>query len=695
MATLDLKVHRRYIVPPQAGLTWSIGLTEATVNEGATITGPAISVALNGYSPAADEFAYITLTTMTAADFAVAFPGETQATSASGDFPIGYTDAMKDAIEALGGTGVITQVNGINAIILGFKLDTFTSVSISRATTERPGDNGSRRLVHQILDPSNGTIATASDSCVINDISIAPGSGDLTSIEITNAFVDVFGPGQSPATGTEIGRFVFKDDVGDTLTPGAGALVFPTGGDSDGRFAIFDFGSGSDRYRLRHTAVVADFEGAGLKLNYPISVQGTIGAVTITQPLLLHKRYALIDPTGNQTATEVTFDTCDAFKTLVNLNTSNRTIKPSVTALATKVLRKSTYTGDIINTASNITWDLGGGMVFNHRKGMFIRSGNNIRIVGGGFGVGTSDATVDAKKDIDNAECGTGSAAPDWLENVIIEGATCFASNDELWRVKNRVRGFRFNRVLFCYPFYPANHTKSGVHNHGPAVSDFCGNVVADKCLLWAADTRMFQLNGAWGFRQTNCVIGFWKDNQAGVRLIGSRGTLAEATATEAVVDANLLVPAVDNATYRGGAIELLKIQEAISNIYVPQTGNYVNFFCFPGTDDFGDHPLTVANGAIVLSGCSGAAALTSAANFENVGLTIMPTATEQNRRDVFDDVVDNAGDPDLQITLDVRAQARAGIADTFVSPAAFEALYGSGSPPWMGGGSLTHGVVS
>lgn len=402
-------------------------------------------------------------------------------------------------------------------------------------------------------------------------------------------------------------------------------------------------------------------------------------------------QYPLANPTGNQTPNVAEFSTCDEFKNLANEGVSNRTIRPA--ANVTGVLRKSSYTAEVISTASNETWEGNGKVALMCRRAIQDRSGRNkirrrLLIV-----PGTYDATPTAKKDIDGLEGGVGGDEP--LEEVIYDQCVIGLTNDEVARWKHKARKIRITRSIICFPLYPANHTKSNVHDLGLAVSDGAENVCVDNSLLYCASARMIQCQSALGVRMCNNIVMGWWDKMPATRISGSRSGLADANPTSFVGDGNLYGAVENTNAYRDQVIDLLSIDADISAVYLAQEGKYANHFVKPASDDFSDDPIRVNRG-ITLTGCSGPNALRTEQPFGTKGLIKMPTETEEQRRFAWNKILSEVGDGS-RLAQDVIGWTRAGIFKQHTSPAEFEALYGGPNAqgvPWMGPGSMGHGIV-
>lgn len=410
----------------------------------------------------------------------------------------------------------------------------------------------------------------------------------------------------------------------------------------------------------------------------------TTATVTLPEKPVLQA----IAPTGDETGNVRYYSTFAEFAALLADPGSNMTIEPAPGLRGG--LRKSTYTGDVILKGSNKTIRGTLETFINHRQGL--RSGpcDNIVIEGLALGVGTSDATSTAKKDIDNWEFGTKGQTT----NVALKKGISWGSNDESMRAKWNVDGLLFQNWIFVYPFYPANHTKSVLHPHGPAASDGAHKVWFDKC-IFVGDTRLAQLaQDTSGIVQTNCLSIGWHEHQAAIRFVGSRDDLASAQPVEAIAEGNLLMPPTDYYTYRTGAIELEKIQGAISHCYAAQSGRYPNQFI--RHNRFTPDPVTLANGGIGLTYCSGPDALQTEPPFLYHGVDRRPTETEAEIAALYNHILDNAGNGSL-LCQDVIAKIRAGTIERWVSPALMETMYGAPNAqgvPWVSGGTMGHGVV-
>lgn len=694
--SIAVSIRARHKVVTPAAILWEQSIDAGPIDEGASFAW-GIGVNLNGVTPGAGQIEYIDWRITTEAEFAAAFVGETQAIVAAGDFTEGFT-ALIDTLAASKGWSSTPLESPYAGRRIGIPLDGAAptlSGTITRVTVERSGDNGSRRFAGIIANPSLGSITGGhvTRSIVIEDISVAPGGGELAAIELDNYFADRLGVGLTPAADTVIGSFVFKDDAAVVLTPGADALTFLTGGDADGRFAIFDAGSGSDRYKLRHTAVVADFEDTPAprpRLSYPISVSGTVAGITVQASLKILPRNQLIDPAGNETAGETVCSTADEFKAAFAGTVTDKTISfgPTIEGVLTQ-----TVGGQIKMTGDRITVIGDRHVVYKNPNGvMNVTDARDVRIEGLAVGPG-APATVDEQDAVQNWSGGISGGASGDIQRVIWANCVVFAANDELWRVTGTgkikaPRGVRLTRSLLVYPFYDANHPKGAQHNHGIAASDLADHTMIDHCIIWGADTRDPQINGSCGNYVVNNIFGFWKTNQRGTAILGGRGTLAENTGpSSSIIAGNLYVPR--EAAARARAIWFYRVQKNATHHYVSDDNHFVN----PATDTFTDDPLTTSDG-IAHQECSDASVLQTAPGFAVAGLTRDPTTLEADRRALFDDLTTGAnrvGNNSAFCDWILANQVRAGVASENVTPAQFEGFYGAA---WDGaGGSRGHGV--
>lgn len=516
---------------------------------------------------------------------------------------------------------------------------------------------------------------------------------------LTQAYVDVLGPGVGRPADTQVAEFRFYD------TAGAVIAVIPAGStvvledNAGGRFAAFDGGgTGKARFRLRHTAVVCDFEQADLSMaqSLPLRVKATINGVSVVQTFALKKRLTAITPTGDQTGNIKTYSNFSEFQGHWQSTGSNMTIQPTDGLVGG--LRKSAFAteGPILKGA-NKTIKGSKDTFLNQRAGFLSGPVDNVIIEEMAMGVGTYDATPTALKELDNFSFGTKHpSAGTWSKNVAVRRGISFASNDENGRIKERCRRWHFKNWIFVYAQHPANHTKTNVHAFGPAVSDKAGYIYLEECILIGA-TRLAQIaKGVAGVVEVNCMSIGWMDSQAAIRFTPSASDWQHATPIEAIAEGNLLYLRSDTPAYRQGAIQFLSVDAAKSQVYVPQSGPMVNQFI--SHNKFTPDPVTVEGGGIEFKTCSGPDVLRTAPNFEYQGCARRPTSTEAEIRALFDRLTD----PTImgngsKLCVDVLAKIRAGTIEPWLSPAQMEGLYGAPNAqgvPWVSGGSMGHGVV-
>lgn len=796
MSVYLFPVTFRHKVPLQAVLQWSVALSLSTMDEGDSVD-LTVSVALNAYSPAAGEFAYVTLTTMTGSDFAAAFSGETQASVAAGDFAQGYTEAFKAAIEALGGTGEVITLNGISAIVLGFKIDTFTSVSITRVSVERAGDNGSRRLVHSISSPSNGVVLAASDSVVIADISLAPGAGDLATGELSADLLDVLitSPGTSPSVDTRIGRFIGRDSalVEKTLS----AVTFLSGGDAGGRFKITNAGGGN--FYLDTTSVLADFEDSTPPLpvsDYSISVSMTSGAITISASLKVRPRYPFVNPDGGPATATDHPTTMDELYTILAASPTDRTIDLDLmTGVHTREKTgAATFTngsavigavGHTLSVGNRVYFQTGGTLPTNftvfttattsaesnadtptpyyvvsvvagvslqlsatsggaaitagsagsgvhtwhspittqlkptmtrstlrghaevairHGRGWSFRQGNDVVLESLALRSGELMALLGgATRDVDNATWGF--QGEDWARNILVRNSEFTNSNDEQCRpdsdfpvagtTHRGTRHLRFEYTMFYEAFHNGGHSKGANHEHGPAASGWIVNVGFDHCMI-SGDIRNPRIaKGPRGAYVRNCLIYNWGGGaypaDAGIDIVCTDDTLANAKPTTVRLEGNLFYRV---GGLRNTAIVVYRGQETISNIYIPSSGNYQNYFCDPATDTFTDDPLTLGDGIQNSGSSSDAIINTGTPGFELASAQealLVATNSEALRRALKDDLIANCGNGS-QYGADIKALIAAGTTRSpgSVTPTTHRKRYG-----WNWDGITKHGITA
>lgn len=671
MAFIPIAIRAQHKVTAAADVLWSIAFDSATSDEG---TSNDLTVTLDPNGVTRTTTAYIDVRTPTASEFETLYSGETQAKVSEGHLTEGYT-ALFEAAAASAGVEYQALSSGCR---LGFPVGV-NSLAITRVSADLEGDQGDRRLSHLIENPSQGTISDNEASWVITDISTAPGAGELASIELSNSFVDRLGVGVAVATGTEIASFAFKDSEANTLTPGASALTLVN--DAGGRFAIHDAGSGNDRYKLRHTAVAADFEDTPAPkplLSYTIIVSGVVSGVTIQQSLKLYPRnQAILEAdVGDQTANVVEVSTADEFKSTCNTDADDRTIRfaSGVSGVLTQ-----TTSGQIKLKGERITIVGRDDVVYRNPNGvMSVSDCKDVLIKY--FAAGPGEPATTDEQDATQIWGGGIGGTGDWIERILYDHCIFFAGNDELWRVTGigltkAPRGCRITRSIICYPFYDASHPKGAAHNYGAAVSDWADHVMIDHSIIWGCRTRMPQINGSCGVYVVNNIIGFWADNSPASFILGGRGTLAENTGpSSSIWKGNLYVPR--SATAKARALEFNKVNKAVSHHFVDTDNHFIN----PATDTFANDALTTSNGIVHVS-CSDASVLQSEAGFAVADFTPDATATEQNRRDLFADIVADCGNGSALCDYLI-AHVQAGTADENVTPAAFATLFGGADWP-------------
>lgn len=720
MGQITANVRRRKIIITQPAITFAVALTEASLNEGALIHGPTVSCSLNGYSPTTGEVASVWLTTMTPADFAAAFPAETQATSAAGDFS-GYTTAFIAACTALGINAVADTVYGIAAVRIDFVLDSgVLSVGINRQTTERSGDNGTRRLVHSLKNPTKGTLSTASDSVTILDTTGVPVTGDLTEIRVTPDWADAahVDTGAVVATpGTVIGEILGFDSDG-------AAKVWASGGVTlvdalDGRFALAVISASPPRWNLVVGAGPSSVDFENL-LNgtshvprdfYRPIIQGVSGAITISQQVKIRPRYGEINPTGKGSLTSPDFEPTSyaTFDSAFGLSGDGKLVKISPSWIG---VQKRTGSAQPKWRRSNST--LMGHVLFasKHCRGFIFQQGHNIIVYNFAFRVSADLAlvtTTPAYKEVDNFNTAYGGSS--WWRNAIFLNCSISASNDELARVKGNDgwfnRGVRFKLCNFFSPLYNGGHPKGASHNLGPAVSPGNAHIMFQLCPIFNCLNRMPRFNRSVGCTVWNSLIHGWQDiaGRGGIECImgdvGAGGSHEQMTARIE----NTLFDTLD-AT-RLYAIKIDNLRDP-NTAWVYQAGN---FHIDKATDNFGNAPLTLGDGVALTTG-SVSGVLRATVPYELAGTYapgLFPTSTEAERRALEDYMVGPVNgrsgvrelDDDLNVIpgdnalnafdLDIIADYRAGTSDRGFTPTEADTQYAT---TWNGPGTKGHGMA-
>lgn len=512
------------------------------------------------------------------------------------------------------------------------------------------------------------------------------------------AYADVLGPGLSPPVDTQVAEFRFYDTNGVVFSTVPADATVILEDDAGGRFYVYNpGGTNKSRFKLRHTAVVCDFEQSSeiMAQSLPLRVKATISGVSVVQTFKLLKNLTAIAPKGDQSVPPnvKTYSTFAEFAAHLNNTGGNMTIEPAAGLVGG--LRKASYSGDVIFKGFNKTIKGTKDIFLNQRAALLSGDFKDSIIKDMAFAVGTSDATPTAKKDIDNATWGT-KTPTSWTRDQLIERFISIASNDENQRMKERCRRMHFRYGIFVYEQYPANHTKSELHPHCVSISDRAAHIIHEKC-IYVGDTRMIQHSlDIAGVVQVNCMSIGWEDAATAILFKPTRGSLAEAGVSEVIAEGNLLMLLADTPAKRSGAISFLRAQTAKTQVYVPQDGPYVNQFI--RFDKFTPDPVTVANGGITFVECDSPTVLKTTPNFKYNGVTKWKTGTEVEIKALYDHLTDpTVVGNGSKLCIDVLAKIRAGTIERWLSPAQMDALYGPPNAqgvPWMGGGSMGHGIV-
>jgi len=548
-----------------------------------------------------------------------------------------------------------------------------------------------RRLMADFLDEVDATI----------DASEVPvDGGPLDHLELSGDTLDVLigSPGVSPPEGTHIGSVIGRDAEGLEVELDEVVLL----DDADGRFRLDSNATGN---MLVATGRLADFEDPGDPANgvnprpiqyYAVVITTLAGDLTVTTEFRIRPRYPHIDPAGGEGCTVVKPTGMSGLYGELGAASGKVVSLEKMTGV-----HKATGLNQLKPKLTRVSVVGHPAVCMRHGQAWMFRDGNDVVVEGMAFRAGMPSSA----KEIDNLTVGEG--ATDWVRNMHFRNCSFSSSNDELMRVNDTdkdgghaCRHIRLSYCMFAEAFFDANHPKGTQHNHGPALSGRCQDIVMDHCLIGSNDIRNPQLTYAiHGVAVVNCLIFHWLEhtNFAGINVVGcSSGTQSEAWPLTCRIEGNLFHPVGrgDNSYgERRNAIFLYRLDGSKVNVYIPDGGSRPNHFISPVNDSFHDDLLVIDDGITIRECWSdfavnrGTPPFEWAPAFEQV---LHPTETEEQRRDLFADIMEHAGNGS-QYDADIKELIRAGTTRMNVTPDQHAARYGA---EWDGvGGSLKHGV--
>lgn len=671
----------RHIGPP--GVEWSIGIEDDQGNPLTAIDeGGQIFIRVSRNDTAATGA--VNFRTMSVADFAAAFEGETQALSS--DFVgANYPGDIQAAIGS-GNPGVTySAVAGIHTLIFA---DGASDFVFPRTAASDPDEQGDKRSVYQIFDPTEGEVVSGTASVVINDTFVAPPS---LVIAIDNDTILY-----KASAGTVVGM----------ISAAAGAFTgSPTlVADAGGRFEIGAEVSGEWPLRVKSGAVV-DFENSAAPAfpltRYNVTIRGvdSVGGGNIDFQVSIRMECPTIEPTGcgpNPEKTNVP-TSISAFRQAFNNTTGNHLFKPSENTIDVWQVNANLLT--ILN-ADNVTID------WHHRliplrDGTFeLGSGKNIIMRGVGPGCGGDAAGLD----FENRDAFSGSFRG-LLEEVLIENCTFRHSVDEIAVLISPGTGpwprlVRFKGCTFVEPLFDAGHPK-GDHPFGLLFYNSGLIIVVHECLFVGCGQRnpMIGLRnrGVHCFNNVVAWRGTGENSHGTIFAASGKSTVQHDQGGTVICEGNVYYP-LNGSAMEGQSIMLRNCGSG-QEFYIPEGTDYdnVNIRHTGSAWDFTRRPI--ARSDVALDDGSTSAALVSTPPFKPAvyGSGVRPTSDATEIQTLVEHVLDNAGtrakdangdflpgDENLpKVDYDWMTQLRTLGTARRQTPATLESQYGA---DWKGG---------
>jgi hypothetical protein len=595
------------------------------IDEGETVYFR-VSLDLSNGSWKAGDFVDVRVDTPSGPEFAAGYPGEVQAERA--DFVLGYFDSMKLAADAT--AGVTCPENGVFRFTYPAQ-----EVVFSRQAINDPGEQGDKLCVMRLSSPSQGSVDTP-----------------LAEVDVRDTYV-------SPATnGWEISGAIDGDGVQTVYVPidSAVGTVVGTISATGGTISSIDLDDDADGF--------FEMDGADLKCVAPPDFQGpdevysSVTApwgipwyfVTVTvsftsgspvqQVVRICPHFAKIEPTGGGAVTPQLITDFGTWRSTAGSGSSDKHLKIPDTVTGVWALggNSSTYM-----RGSNRTYS-GHPYIFVCKdKAPNLDEGTNVVVFNMTFRAGAQLPGAPLEdRDSFQLRPTNGKVIRDiWFKNCSFP-----YSVDEMLSVIPAsypfARNIRFTLCWFADALRDAGHPE-GNHDYGALVYRHNMNQVFDLNYFGSNTQRnpLFSLN-VGGLAQNNLIIAHGTSGGGGgVQFQDPRSGMTGTNQPGSIIS-------------RGN---LFRTSSKKRTHTLHQTGSYVNFYIEPDDSDYANHVIQYSGGfafvADAINAANGASALTgsSAAAFKDwPGFTtdmddaLWPTVTEQNRSDLFDYIVANAG---------------------------------------------------
>lgn len=578
MPNISLIVRPIFLFLGQDDYEWSISVAGASIDEGETMVHT-VSLDRNGVTPEADEIITIDIRTPTPEEFAVAFPGQTQAIST--DFSQSYTSLIKSLVAST--TGMVSATDLANGLRLTFSAAWNGTFAFTRTTLNQAEEQGDKRSSFVIENPSHGTITDGEANYEIIDTFVEPIELVPTTIVIDT---DYHYPGA--AAGTKVGTVSVLDQEDDQIAVDSLTLLDTLGG----RYAM----DGAD---LELTAVAADFEGEPQAFyenntigipHYDLPFQAVKGATTIQQTVRIRYRAPEINPNGGDGGTVSNPASTGDLRTAITSDTPNREVRIPASFF------KSENNGNF-----TVLMDAANKSLYGHERHIFLRDGR-ITVDSNGFKIVNIVAAAGgdiAGNTPDNRDSGEFRRA----KNGLISYCTFRHSLDELVSVISGLgpfcRNLRFYRCLFLDPMFATldttNYVKhsEGNHAYGPISYNYQMNIVFDQCVFIGTRQRAPLLNKGRGLLVQNCFMAYdgTGATQWATAFSSSASSKEINTNLTGIVRGNLYYPV--SGAPRANAIVANKIGTG-AYCHIPTTGNYLNHFIDPiDGATLNDDPIT------------------------------------------------------------------------------------------------------
>lgn len=633
---------------PSAVYEWTIGVTDATVDEGAGLN----------YFIDRDRNSLEALPASFQVRFPAALVGAVDPDEAHGDSFVlnqeNYLRAVSEAFNAANPNNpcqFIAAGGGTSGVYTFVMPATWNGhLDFPRLTIDNPALQGDKITGLELVSVSPGVILEAGEPVATSYVSVVIADTEVVADPLAQL---VFGPNpaaQGPSvllgaaedthvvyvTGVDInGAPVVLDD-----------LVFETAGDAGGIFKIGTFVPGSG-FPIEVAAVTPNFEGPnlpgfsfGASLSfYTITVRGTAGvAPAVTGQTKIRPNFPKVVATGGATPLVAT----DNATTLTALGgaQSNKKITFGWNGVAQRSNSQPILTG------TNVT-------ILGHPRFIGIRgTGPNVRIINGLITnlccAAGGDLAGTARQSRDTANIGN-------CEHTIIRNCSFMWSIDELCSMAtpNPAKQSRQVEVIYCIfmnPLARAGHsTGESVHHFGMLINQHNMGLVIHLCLFLNCRARHPDMNGpvrgAWIFNNV-----YMNYSLGGVTANQSSGVPGGTMITEG----NLFFP--QTSAQRAWAFGIYGNFSTGNFWYIPLPGegNYVNHFIgfSNGAWNFADDPVDRRVHLNIQSGATTACFVPWRPFDEVDDYDILPTTTPAERETLFYAVLDNVGcrtlvDPD------------------------------------------------